>query len=161
MAEGVAGDSHARRAGRGAPVPREHRLALDLSRLRDPAGRQRLYRSQALRYFAELREQPGFQVLRDDGEFNYAALNNAAVAQAQGELVALINNDIEVITPDWLEEMVAIALQPDVGAVGAELLYPDGTVQHAGVVLGIGGIAGTLTSTCRARGRLLQLRARS
>jgi O-antigen biosynthesis protein len=97
---------------------------------------------EALRYFAELREQPGFQVLRDDGEFNYAALNNAAVAQAHGEVVALINNDIEVITPDWLEEMVAIALQPDVGAVGAKLLYPDGTVQHAGVVLGIGGIAG-------------------
>jgi glycosyltransferase involved in cell wall biosynthesis len=97
---------------------------------------------EALRYFAELREQPGFQVLRDDGPFDYAALNNAAVAQARGELVALINNDIEVITPDWLEEMVALALQPDVGAVGAKLLYPDGTVQHAGVVLGIGGIAG-------------------
>ncbi|WP_256327415.1 glycosyltransferase family 2 protein [Variovorax sp. EL159] len=97
---------------------------------------------QALRYFDELRGLQGFKVIRDDGEFNYAALNNTAVAQASGEIVALINNDIEVISGDWLEEMVSIALQPGVGAVGAKLLYPDDTVQHAGVLLGIGGIAG-------------------
>ncbi len=97
---------------------------------------------EALAYFERLRSLPGYRVLRDDGPFNYAALNNRAVAQAEGEVVALVNNDIEVITPEWLEEMVAIALQPGVGAVGARLLYPDDTVQHAGVLLGIGGIAG-------------------
>lgn len=95
----------------------------------------------ALAYFEELAKRPNIRVLRDDRPFNYAALNNAAVAQAKGELVALVNNDIEVITPDWLSEMVSIALQPGVGAVGARLWYPDMTLQHAGVILGIGGIA--------------------
>jgi GT2 family glycosyltransferase len=95
----------------------------------------------ALAYFKELDTRPNIRVLRDDRPFNYAALNNAAVAQAQGELVALVNNDIEVITPDWLSEMVSIALQPGVGAVGARLWYPNMTLQHAGVILGVGGIA--------------------
>ncbi|MDR6535974.1 glycosyltransferase family 2 protein [Variovorax soli] len=95
----------------------------------------------ALTYFEELAKRPNVRVLRDDRPFNYAALNNAAVAQARGELVALVNNDIEVITPDWLSEMVSIALQPGVGAVGARLWYPGMTLQHAGVILGIGGIA--------------------
>lgn len=96
----------------------------------------------ALAYFAELDQQPGVSVRRDDREFNYADLNNAAVQAAAGELVALVNNDIEVLSPDWLSEMVSIALQPGVGAVGARLWYPNRTLQHAGVVLGIGGIAG-------------------
>ncbi|MDR8732199.1 hypothetical protein FEQ05_06469 [Burkholderia pseudomultivorans] len=61
---------------------------------------------------------------------------------ASGEIVGLVNNDIEVISPDWLSEMVSIALQPGIGAVGAKLLYPNDTVQHAGVVLGLGGVAG-------------------
>jgi glycosyltransferase involved in cell wall biosynthesis len=95
----------------------------------------------ALAYFKELDARANIRVLRDDRPFNYAALNNAAVAQAQGELVALVNNDIEVITPDWLSEMVSIALQPGVGAVGARLWYPNMTLQHAGVILGVGGIA--------------------
>ncbi len=73
--------------------------------------------------------------------FNYSALNNFAAAQARGTVLGLINNDIEVITPDWLEEMVSHALRPDVGCVGAKLYYPDDTVQHAGVVLGLGGVA--------------------
>ncbi|KWT82710.1 MULTISPECIES: glycosyltransferase family 2 protein [unclassified Variovorax] len=95
----------------------------------------------ALAYFKELGTRANIRVLRDDRPFNYAALNNAAVAQAKGELVALVNNDIEVITPDWLSEMVSIALQPGVGAVGARLWYPNMTLQHAGVILGVGGIA--------------------
>src|SRR3546814_570613 len=74
--------------------------------------------------------------------FNYSALNNAAVELAHGEIVGLINSDIEVISTDWLEEMVSHVLQPDVGAVGARLWYPDDTLQHAGVILGIGGVAG-------------------
>ncbi|WP_436295664.1 MULTISPECIES: glycosyltransferase family 2 protein [unclassified Variovorax] len=97
---------------------------------------------EALAYFASLDAQPGFAVLRDDRPFNYSALNNFAVSRAQGEFVALVNNDIEVISPEWLAEMVSIAMQPGVGAVGAKLLYPDRTLQHAGVLLGVGGIAG-------------------
>jgi GT2 family glycosyltransferase len=65
-----------------------------------------------------------------------------AVAMANGEIVGLINNDIEVISEDWLDEMVSLAIQPGVGAVGAKLLYPDGRIQHAGVIAGIGGVAG-------------------
>lgn len=97
---------------------------------------------EALAYFAELNKHPKVRVIRDERPFNYSALNNNAVAQAHGEVIGLINNDIEVISPNWLEEMVAIALQPGVGAVGACLWYPDGTLQHGGVVMGIGGCAG-------------------
>ena len=96
----------------------------------------------ALDYFRQLGQQPGVRVIRDDRPFNYSALNNAAVELASGELVGLVNNDIEVISPDWLSEMVAIALQPGVGAVGARLWYPDMRLQHGGIILGIGGIAG-------------------
>jgi len=96
----------------------------------------------ALEYFASLTENERIRVLRDDRPFNYSALNNKAVSQAKGEFVGLVNNDIEVISPDWLSEMISIALQPGVGAVGARLLYPDGRLQHGGVVLGIGGVAG-------------------
>ena len=74
--------------------------------------------------------------------FNFPALINEGVRNAQGDLVLLLNNDIEVVSGDWLAEMAAQAMRPQVGAVGAKLLYPDDTVQHAGVVLGIGGIAG-------------------
>lgn len=95
----------------------------------------------ALAYFAALAAQQNITVIRDERAFNYSALNNAAVKRARGEFVGLLNNDIEAISPDWLDEMVSLALQPGVGAVGAKLLYPDLTVQHAGVVLGVGGIA--------------------
>ncbi|MFZ3117841.1 MAG: glycosyltransferase family 2 protein [Variovorax sp.] len=97
---------------------------------------------EALAYFETLRQRPNFRVIRDDSEFNYSKLNNLAVAAARGDVVGLINNDIEVIAPDWLSEMVSIACQPGVGAVGARLWYPDRTLQHGGVVLGIGGVAG-------------------
>lgn len=82
------------------------------------------------------------RVLRDARPFNYSALNNAAVAQSRGEIVALVNDDVEVIAPDWLSEMVALAQRPGVGCVGAKLYYPDGRIQHAGVVIGLGGVAG-------------------
>ena len=95
-----------------------------------------------LAYLEQLRADPRVKVLRDDRPFNYSALNNAAVRMASGELVGLLNNDLEVISSDWLGEMVSLAVQPGVGAVGARLLFPDGSVQHAGVVLGIGGVAG-------------------
>jgi O-antigen biosynthesis protein len=94
-----------------------------------------------LDYFKLLSATPNVQVVRIDAPFNYSALNNAAVKLAKGELVGLLNNDIEVISPNWLNEMVSHALQPEVGAVGARLWFPDGTLQHGGVVLGIHGWA--------------------
>jgi GT2 family glycosyltransferase len=86
----------------------------------------------------DLSGQPAVRVLRHAGPFNFAALNNAAVREARGEIIVLLNNDIDVIHADWLRELVSHALRPDVGAVGARLLYPDGRVQHGGVVLGPG-----------------------
>jgi GT2 family glycosyltransferase len=80
------------------------------------------------------------------GVFNYSDMNNKAVAIAHGELIGLINNDVDVIDPDWLNEMAALASRPENGVVGAKLLYPDGSVQHAGVVLGVGGVAAHLHS---------------
>jgi GT2 family glycosyltransferase len=81
-------------------------------------------------------------VIRDDSPFNYSRLNNAAVGHAEGQILCLLNDDVEVLTPGWLEEMVSFAARPDVGAVGARLWYPDGTLQHGGVIIGIGGVAG-------------------
>jgi O-antigen biosynthesis protein len=95
-----------------------------------------------LEYFANLAKTPNIRILRIDAPFNYSALNNAAVKVARGELIALVNNDIEVISPGWLDEMVSHALRPGVGAVGARLWFPDDTLQHGGVVLGLGGVAG-------------------
>lgn len=77
-----------------------------------------------------------------DGGFNFSAINNFAVRKAKGEHLLFLNNDIEVITPAWLEEMLMFSQRADVGAVGAMLYYPDDTIQHAGVILGIGGVAG-------------------
>ena len=95
-----------------------------------------------LRYLAEAVRDPRVRVRRDDSPFNFAALNNAALADCTGSVLALVNNDIEVIDGAWLREMVSLALRPGVGAVGARLLFGDGSVQHAGVILGIGGAAG-------------------
>lgn len=95
-----------------------------------------------LAYFESVQGDPRVRVLAYDSAFNYSALNNFAVAQVDGDVVALLNNDIEVISPGWLEEMLQYAMRPDVGAVGAMLYYPDDTVQHAGVIVGLGGVAG-------------------
>ncbi|MFM7423406.1 MAG: glycosyltransferase [Elainella sp.] len=83
-----------------------------------------------------------FRCYRLDIPFNYSRLNNYGVSQATGDYLLFLNNDTEVITPDWIEAMVEQAQRPSIGAVGAKLLYPDDTIQHAGVVLGIGGVAG-------------------
>lgn len=91
--------------------------------------------------FARLAAMPGLRVIRDTRPFNFSALNNAAARLAAGEVLVLLNNDTEVITPDWLGRLVSIAVQPDVGAVGAKLLFPDDTLQHGGVILGLGGLA--------------------
>ena len=95
-----------------------------------------------LDYLQALRQNPRVRVLRDDRPFNYSAINNAAVTQAQGSIIGLINNDIEVISPGWLNEMVSHAVRPEIGCVGARLWFPDGTLQHGGVILGLGGVAG-------------------
>ncbi|ONG50133.1 hypothetical protein BKE38_19310 [Pseudoroseomonas deserti] len=85
---------------------------------------------------------PRVTILRIPGAFNYSALNNAAARIACGDLLLLLNNDIDVLHPGWLAEMVRHATRPEIGAVGARLLYADGRVQHAGVSLGAGGVAG-------------------
>ena len=81
-------------------------------------------------------------VIRDEREFSFSAINNAAVRQTVGDLICLLNDDTEVISGDWLTELVGQVLQPEVGAAGAKLYYDDGRIQHAGVVLGINGVAG-------------------
>lgn len=96
---------------------------------------------EALAYLAHLASHEKVRVLRYDAPFNYSAINNWAVQQCDGTIIGLLNNDIEIITPGWLEEMVSHAIRPEVGAVGAMLYYPSGTIQHAGVILGIGGVA--------------------
>lgn len=82
------------------------------------------------------------KVVRDDSPFNFSALNNRAAKVASGDFLCLMNNDIEIITPDWLEEMVSFAVQPEIGCVGARLWYPDGRLQHGGIIVGLGGVAG-------------------
>lgn len=97
-----------------------------------------------LTLFEQRRSDSRFRVLPYDAPFNYSAINNAAAREARGRVVVLLNDDTEVISPDWLDELVRLAIQPDIGAVGALLFYPDGMVQHGGVALGIGGVAGHL-----------------
>lgn len=89
-------------------------------------------------YYKKIQENPAIRVITYEGEFNYSKINNLGVSQAAGEYVLLLNNDTSVITPDWLEELLMYAQRKDVGAVGAKLYYEDRTIQHAGVVLGLG-----------------------
>lgn len=97
-----------------------------------------------LNVFEQYKKKLGdqFKVLTLDIPFNYSTLNNEAVKMAKGDYLVLLNNDIEILTDNWLELMLGYAQQPHIGAVGAKLYYSDNTVQHAGVILGIGGVAG-------------------
>jgi len=97
--------------------------------------------SDTLSYLEEMAEKKHIKVIRDERPFNYSALNNAGVEAARGEFIGLVNNDIEVITADWLKELLSLACQPGVGAVGARLWYPNDTLQHGGVIVGLGGVA--------------------
>jgi GT2 family glycosyltransferase len=97
---------------------------------------------ETLRYMDEVSSDPRVSVVRWPHPFNYSAINNFAASHARGEYLCLLNNDIEVIEPDWLSAMMREALQPKVGAVGAKLLYPDRSIQHAGVAIGLGNAAG-------------------
>ena len=92
-------------------------------------------------YFDRVQQNPCVSVLRIDEPFNFSRINNVAAARARGPFLCFLNNDTEVISGDWLEEMVSLAVRDGVGAVGAMLYYPSNTMQHAGVVLGLGGIA--------------------
>ncbi|MEF3082524.1 glycosyltransferase family 2 protein [Luteimonas sp. SMYT11W] len=94
-----------------------------------------------LAYFQELTGAGSARVIRYDEPFNYARINNAAVPAARGDVLCFLNNDITVITPGWLEEMVGHACRSNVGAVGAMLYYPNNTIQHAGVMVGVHGVA--------------------
>ena len=89
-------------------------------------------------YYKKIQENPDIRVLKYKGEFNYSRINNLAVKAARGDYIVLLNNDTAVITLDWIEEMLMYAQRADVGAVGAKLYYGDRTIQHAGVVLGLG-----------------------
>lgn len=89
-------------------------------------------------YYEELANNPAVKIITYKGDFNYSAINNLGVSEASGEYVLLLNNDIQIITVNWMEELLMYAQRPDVGAVGAKLYYPDKTIQHAGVVIGLG-----------------------
>ena len=96
----------------------------------------------ALDYFEELAKENRAKILQYKFPFNYSGINNFAARVANGEVLCFLNNDIKIINKEWLKEMVSHALRPEIGAVGAKLLYPDDTVQHGGVLLGVGGVAG-------------------
>jgi GT2 family glycosyltransferase len=96
----------------------------------------------ALEYLSKIGGRPDVRVIRYDHPYNYSAINNFAAGFASTPYLCLLNNDTEVIGPNWLTEMMRYAVRPDVGAVGAKLLYDDGSIQHAGVVVGICEAAG-------------------
>jgi glycosyltransferase involved in cell wall biosynthesis len=98
--------------------------------------------AETLQFLEGLKERERARVERIDGPFNYSQLNNRGVELSRGSFIALLNNDVEVINDGWLSELVSHALRPEVGMVGARLWYPNGPIQHGGVILGAGGIAG-------------------
>jgi GT2 family glycosyltransferase len=97
---------------------------------------------ETLSYYRRLDQERRARIIAWNKPFNYAAVNNFGAAHAQGEVLLFLNNDIEAINPDWLERLVTHAMRPEVGAVGAKLYYADDSIQHAGIVVGMGGIAG-------------------
>jgi GT2 family glycosyltransferase len=94
------------------------------------------------KYYEEISNNSKIKVLTWEKEFNYSAINNFGVKEAEGEFILLLNNDIEIISRRWIEEMLMHAQRKQVGFVGAKLYYTDETIQHAGVILGIGSVAG-------------------
>ena len=95
---------------------------------------------QTQNYYARLRRDPKICILNDSAPFNYSRVNNLGARHASGELLLFLNNDVEALDADWLEEMARWAERPEIGAVGAKLLYPDGLIQHAGVIVGMQGL---------------------
>ncbi|WP_239068238.1 glycosyltransferase family 2 protein [Burkholderia cenocepacia] len=97
---------------------------------------------ETIAYLREMEASGLAKVLAYDFPFNYSSINNFAAKYASGEVLCFLNDDVEAVCCDWLSEMVSHALRPEIGVVGAKLLYPDNFIQHAGVVIGIGGFAG-------------------
>ncbi len=93
-------------------------------------------------YYRELEQIGNIKVVTWEQGFNYSAINNFGATFATGEYYILLNNDIEVITPEWIEEMLMYCQRKDVGIVGAKLYFSDDTIQHGGVIIGLGGVAG-------------------
>jgi len=89
-------------------------------------------------YYEKLKDQPKIRLVKFEGEFNFSKICNFGVEHAGGEYILLLNNDTQVISINWIEELLMYAQRPDVGAVGAKLYYPDKTIQHAGIVIGLG-----------------------
>ena len=94
-----------------------------------------------MHYFDLIKNYPECRVLPFNDSFNYSRINNFAVGQARGDLLLFLNNDTEVITSDWMEEMISHAQRQEIGAVGVKLLLPNNVVQHGGVIVGLGGVA--------------------
>ncbi len=112
------------------------------------------------RYYEAIeRDHPNCRVVRYEGGFNFSAINNFARRYANGEYLLLLNNDVEVINAAWLSEMLSLCVQPGVGIVGAKLYYPDDTIQHAGVIIGLGGYAGHSHKYARRGGSGYMFRA--
>lgn len=105
-------------------------------------------RSETIALLRSLAVRGNVRVLRDDSPFNFSSLNNRLAEEAAGEVLLFLNDDVEALSHGWLEEMVAQALRPEVGAVGAKLHYPDGRLQHAGIFLGVQGIAANAYRGC-------------
>ena len=97
---------------------------------------------ETFRYYEELKADARIRVISREGLFNFSAVNNLGEREAKGEQILLLNNDTEVISPNWIQEMLMYAQRQDTGAVGAKLYYPDGTIQHAGIGIGITVAAG-------------------
>ena len=98
----------------------------------------------ALALLRDLKRNPRFRVLEQPGPFNFSALSNGGAGATQAPILAFLNNDIVMVENSWLKPLVRFAIMPQIGVVGAKLLFPDGRIQHAGVVIGFGGIAGHL-----------------
>jgi len=93
-------------------------------------------------YYNTLKDNEKVKIIIWEDSFNYSSINNFALTHVLGQYVVFLNNDVEIISPNWIEEMLMYAQRNDVGAVGAKLYYPDDTIQHAGIILGLSGIAG-------------------
>ena len=99
-------------------------------------------KAETFTYYKEIEKKDNVSILKWEQDFNYAAINNFAVKKATGDYILFLNNDVKVISPEWIEEMLGNCQRSEVGIVGARLYFPDDTIQHAGIILGIGGIAG-------------------
>lgn len=98
-------------------------------------------KKETFEYYSKIEKNEKIKVIRYDGKFNYSKINNFGVSRANGEYLLLLNNDTEVISRDWLSDMMGFCQRNDVGIVGAKLYYEDGSIQHAGAIIGLGGVA--------------------